>query len=272
MVDIENNRWVTPENVFACRVILPDLNNVFEPEGFFRWLARKSGAKSIVIEPGTIAYFIEHGQTVGHLPAGQHTMKGVMECLTSWKIKQATVILTHGEDQRLDIQLTDIPTREGFLVDASIRLSIQICDVALFLDNYIGVQSEITFDNIRENLLPLIIQSAKQAIRLRTRDELQSEVMAEILSATISEQLTTRMKRYGLSFVQIETLDITHQDFDALHEKRGEIWRSEQDIQARQKQPSADGEDAGPAKETLEHLKRALEEIKQAIDKLGGDR
>ena len=36
MVDIENNRWVTPDNVFASRVMLPDLNNVFEPKGFFR--------------------------------------------------------------------------------------------------------------------------------------------------------------------------------------------------------------------------------------------
>jgi hypothetical protein len=231
MVEIKNNRWVTPENVFACRVMLPDLNNVFEPEGFFRWLAKKAGAESIVIEPGTIAYFVEDGQAVGHLPAGQHTMKSVMECLKFWKIKQATVILARGEDQRLDIELTDIPTREGLLVDASIRLSIQICDVALFLDNYIGAQSEITFDNIRENLLPLIIQSAKQAVRLRTPDELQSGVMAESLSAAISEQLAVKMKRYGIAFIQTETLEIRHEAFDALHEKRGEIWLSEQNIE-----------------------------------------
>ena len=135
MVDIKNNRWVTPENVFASRVMLPDLNNVFEPKGFFRWLAKKAGAESIVIEPGTVAYFVEDGQAVGHLPSGQHTMQSVLECLKFWKIKQATVILTRGEDQHIDVNLADIPTREGLLVDASIRLSIQISDVALFLDN-----------------------------------------------------------------------------------------------------------------------------------------
>jgi hypothetical protein len=231
MVDIKNNRWVTPENVFASRVMLPDLNNVFEPKGFFRWLAKKAGAESIVIEPGTVAYFVEDGQAVGHLPSGQHTMQSVLECLKFWKIKQATVILTRGEDQHIDINLADIPTREGLLVDASIRLSIQISDVALFLDNYMGAQSEISFDNIRTNLLPIITQSVKQAIRLRTPAELQSGVMAETLSATISEQLAVRMKRYGLTFIQTETLEITHQALDALNEKKGEIWLAEQNIQ-----------------------------------------
>jgi hypothetical protein len=231
MVDIKNNRWVTPENVFASRVMLPDLNDVFEPKGFFRWLAKKAGAESIVIEPGTVAYFVEDGQAVGHLPSGQHTMQSVLECLKFWKIKQATVILTRGEDQHIDINLADIPTREGLLVDASIRLSIQISDVALFLDNYMGAQSEISFDNIRTNLLPIITQSVKQAIRLRTPAELQSGVMAETLSATISEQLAVRMKRYGLTFIQTETLEITHQALDALNEKKGEIWLAEQNIQ-----------------------------------------
>jgi hypothetical protein len=231
MVDIKNNRWVTPKNVFASRVMLPDLNNVFEPKGFFRWLAKKAGAESIVIEPGTVAYFVEDGQAVGHLPSGQHTMQSVLECLKFWKIKQATVILTRGEDQHIDINLADIPTREGLLVDASIRLSIQISDVALFLDNYMGAQSEISFDNIRTNLLPIITQSVKQAIRLRTPAELQSGVMAETLSATISEQLAVRMKRYGLTFIQTETLEITHQALDALNEKKGEIWLAEQNIQ-----------------------------------------
>lgn len=231
MVDIKNNRWVTPENVFASRVMLPDLNNVFEPKGFFRWLAKKAGAESIVIEPGTVAYFVEDGQAVGHLPSGQHTMQSVLECLKFWKIKQATVILTRGEDQHIDINLADIPTREGLLVGASIRLSIQISDVALFLDNYMGAQSEISFDNIRTNLLPIITQSVKQAIRLRTPAELQSGVMAETLSATISEQLAVRMKRYGLTFIQTETLEITHQALDALNEKKGEIWLAEQNIQ-----------------------------------------
>jgi len=231
MVDIENNRWVTPDNVFASRVMLPDLNNVFEPKGFFRWLAKKAGAESIVIEPGTVAYFIEDGQAVGHLSAGQHTMQSVLECLKFWKLKQATVILTRGEDQHIEFDLTDIPTREGLLIGASIRLSIQISDVALFLDNYMGAESEISFDHIRTKLLPLITQSAKQAIRLRNPEELRSGDMAESLSATVSGQLAIRMKRYGLTFIQIETLDITHQALDTLHEKKGEIWIAEQDIQ-----------------------------------------
>ena len=231
MVDIKSDRWVIQENVFASRVMLPDLKNVFEPRGFFRWLSKKVGAESIVIEPGTVAYFVEDGQAVGHLPAGQHTLQSVLECLKFWKVKQATVILTRGEDQHIDINLDGIPTREGLLIDAKIRLSIQINDVALFLDNYMGVKSEISFEHIRTNLIPLITQSTKQAIRLRTPEELQSGVMAETLSSTISEQLAVRMKRYGITFIQIETLEITHQGLEALNEQKGKIWLEEQRVQ-----------------------------------------
>jgi t-SNARE complex subunit (syntaxin) len=43
-------------------------------------------------------------------------------------------------------------------------------------------------------------------------------------------------------------------------------------IQSIQKQVEAAGEDAGPVKESLEHLKKALEEIRQAREKLTKER
>ena len=51
-----------------------------------------------------------------------------------------------------------------------------------------------------------------------------------------------------------------------------QLKQMEHMIQSIQKQLQADGEGAGPAKATLEHLKKALEEIKQAREKLGADR
>ena len=51
-----------------------------------------------------------------------------------------------------------------------------------------------------------------------------------------------------------------------------QLMQMERMIQSIQKQLQAGGEGAGPAKETLEHLKRALEEIKKAREKLGTER
>lgn len=51
-----------------------------------------------------------------------------------------------------------------------------------------------------------------------------------------------------------------------------QLMQMERMIQSIQKQLQAGGEGAGPAKETLEHLKRALEEIKKAREKLGSER
>ena len=50
------------------------------------------------------------------------------------------------------------------------------------------------------------------------------------------------------------------------------LQQMERMIQSIQKQLELAGEDAGPAKQSLEHLKKALEEIKQAREKLGEDR
>ena len=50
------------------------------------------------------------------------------------------------------------------------------------------------------------------------------------------------------------------------------LQQLERMIQSIQKQLELAGEDAGPTKQSLEHLKKALEEIKQAREKLGEDR
>ncbi len=50
------------------------------------------------------------------------------------------------------------------------------------------------------------------------------------------------------------------------------LQQMERMIQSIQKQLELAGEDAGPAKQSLEHLKKALKEIKQAREKLGEDR
>jgi len=49
------------------------------------------------------------------------------------------------------------------------------------------------------------------------------------------------------------------------------LQQMERMIQSIQKQLELAGEDAGPTKQSLEHLKRALEEIKKAREKLGKD-
>ena len=51
-----------------------------------------------------------------------------------------------------------------------------------------------------------------------------------------------------------------------------QLKQMEHMIQSIQKQLQVDGEGAGPAKATLEHLEKALDEIKQAREKLGAER
>ena len=85
MAKIENNRWVTAEDVFATRIEFPDLKGSFKPGGFFQRLFKLFGTEVLVVEPGTRAWFVCDGHVVGHLDPGQHTVQSCIEKLNIFK-------------------------------------------------------------------------------------------------------------------------------------------------------------------------------------------
>ena len=233
MAKIKNNRWVTAEDVFATRIEFPDLKGSFKPGGFFQRLFKLFGTEVLVVEPGTRAWFVCDGHVVGHLDPGQHTVQSCIEKLNIFKVKQATVVLCRGEDQRFGFTLADIPTRDGVLVDMDLRLTIQMEEdgLGMFAESFLGTKPELTVDELRNQLLPMVMQSIKQGIAVTPTQELVGGQAVEGISATVVEQLSIRMKRYGLRFVQTEVANVRSEAILDRLQHKGKLWEREQDIQ-----------------------------------------
>lgn len=233
MTKISNNRWAITEDDFAVRLEFPDLKGSFQPSGFFQFLANKFGSETLVIEPGTRAWFVANGNVVGNLDPGQVTIQSCLEKFKIWQVKQATVVLCRAEDQRFDFALHSIPTREGLLVDIDIRLTIQMDPngIGYFAESFLGTKPGLSMSELRSQLLPLVAQSVKQATSVLTGKDLLGGNAVELVSSTVADQLGLRMKRYGFRFVQTELVNVHSEQLLERFEKKGTLWGKEQDIE-----------------------------------------
>ncbi len=211
---------------FARRITVADAT------GFF--------TKGLVIEPGTKALIVEDGVRCGEVPPGAYVLKSFAEHLERWSRKQATAILTRMEDLRLAETFpgTDsdpgFPTSENLFVDVSLSLTVQMHDVERFLHNYMGVRNVITEDQLRNDMRPLIRQALWSAIRGLSIRDLGTPDAARTLENSIGRELEASFSRYGLKFIEIQTVSIRHEKFDELEQHQGEIWLWKEGLQQQQ--------------------------------------
>ena len=214
--------------------------------------------KGLVIEPGTRGLIVEDGVFRGEVPPGAYELKSFAERLELWSRKQATVILTRMEDLRLSETFPDpggdpgdagFPTKENLFVEVKLELTVQVADVLGFLHNYMGAQDVITVDQLRDDLRPLIHRALWSAIgRLSIRD-LGGPDVVDDLTGSVDESLRASLDRYGLHFVEIQTVSIRHEKFDEQRKRQGEIWLHGEGLQDQQ------GLDALYAEEELQRIR-----------------
>ena len=151
MAESQLNRWRANDADFAVRLELSDV------EGFF--------SKKLTIESGTRVLFMEHGQMVGEVPPGEYNLQGVMDRLRFWTKKSTVVVLTKGEPVPFELQCAGLPTRDDIEVEVSLRVCVQMEDVALFLKNMMGGRSAITKNDLQRVILPIVRQAVYDAVR-----------------------------------------------------------------------------------------------------------
>ncbi|MCL4205625.1 MAG: hypothetical protein KJ000_24350 [Pirellulaceae bacterium] len=209
-VTIDENRWTAPADQFAVRIQVQDA------PGFF--------SKKLIIEPGTRALVIEDGAFIGEVPAGVYTLESFAQRLRFWTKKQCTVILTRAEDQVIECQAGGLPTRENLVVEAGVRLTVQMSDVALFLQNLLGARAEFSVHDLRGTLLPLVRQAMWESVGRMSITELTGPQVRRDLDAAVEQALGVALKRYGIGFGQVQTVSVKHEKFDEHRQKVGETW------------------------------------------------
>ncbi|MFO0905761.1 MAG: GYF domain-containing protein [Pirellulales bacterium] len=219
-VHVQNERWVVTSTDFATRITIPDL------DGYFRNLPLISSfpkAKTLVIEPGTRAFVIEDDLLAGELPPGAYTLESFVERLQFWRSKQSTVVLARQEDVPLEDAVAGILSLEGVGVDLRYRWTVQISDILLFLTNLFGARTALSIPELDGLLQPLVRQAVYGIVGATGYDQIRDSQFAAQLADALRSQLDVRLQRYGLRFVDLQSVAVTCDDA-GLRERHGEAW------------------------------------------------
>ncbi|MGH7199795.1 MAG: SPFH domain-containing protein, partial [Planctomycetaceae bacterium] len=217
---IENPRWTADANQFAASI------QVGDADGFF--------AKRLVIEPGTRALIIDEGEYLGEVGPGTYTLESFAEKLQFWRKKQATAVLTRQEDFVVELLCEAVPTAEHLTVDATLRLTVQIEDVALFARNLMGSRRQFTAADLRDALAPIVQQALWETIGSFSIADLTGPQVRQTVDAAVEQALGVSMRRYGLRFVGVQTVSIGHEKYDEHRRKLGDAWIQKEDVKLRE--------------------------------------
>ena len=202
-------RWVVEPHQFAVRFQVNDLPGLL--------------AKTVIVEPGVRALIVDDGQYLGDIPEGTYTAESFWARLKFWKPKQCTVVLARREDQPLDLECDELATADHLMVQAKIRVAVQISDVALLLNNLMGARDEFTTTDLAGAVQPMLWQALWQATGRMTIQELSGPDVQGQIDALVDQNLNASLKRYGLSFSQVQAVAVRHPKYDEHRKLLGEV-------------------------------------------------
>ena len=216
MTTLQNNLWIAGENDFATRVEITDVN------GFF--------SKTLTIEPGARAMILERGQSVGEVPPGQYTLQGLTDKLKFWTKKSITAILTREGEVPLELNCSGLATSELLEVEVAVRLSVQIDDVALFQKNLLASRPTLTIADLREIVLPIVRQALWETVGRLSIKDLTGDQARGDLELCVAQALGTALVRNGLKFGRVQTLSVSHPEYDEHRRRTGQLWLQRLDL------------------------------------------
>ena len=216
MTELHNNLWIAGEHDFATRVEITDVS------GFF--------SKTLTIEPGVRAMILERGQTVGEVPPGQYTLQGLTDKLKFWTKKSITAILTRQGEVPLELECSGLATSELLDVEVAVRLGLQIDDVALFQKNLLASRPTLTLDDLKGIVQPIVQQALWETVGRMSIKDLTGDQARGDLELCISQSLGTALARNGLKFTQVQTLSVSHPEYDAHRRRTGQLWLQRLDL------------------------------------------
>jgi len=202
-----DSRWSATDDQLAVRIKTNDV----ELKGLLQ--------NSVVIEPGTKACLFQEGSLVGEIGHGEWTLKAFTEKLQFWRKGQTTIILTRSEVIDFDYKFEDLITADSFPIEAELRVSFQLNDIASFLLNLMGPRDEFLLSQLSDKLQALVGRELQSVVGQKSMADVNAPDFATKFASHVTAPLNVSLKRYGLMFLDVVSAQISSQDFDELAKK-----------------------------------------------------
>lgn len=207
----KDNRWIPGDNELAVFFGVQELSGLF--------------VKMLRV-PATTRAFILQGDKATEVPQGEYEIEGFFTRLNHLLRNQhAEILITRSAAMPVEFDFDGLLTAEHLAVSARFVLSIRIEQVSAFAQHFMTMPGVVTTEHLRELLAPSVRQLAAEFIAGQPiRDMAANRDLRPQLDERLQGALKMRLAQYGLAAVQVDTLALRHDKFDANRARVGSLW------------------------------------------------
>lgn len=207
----QDNRWIPADNELAVFFGVRELSGLF--------------VKTLRVPATTRAYILQ-GDKATEVPQGEYEIEGFFTRLNHLLRNQhAEILITRSAAMPVEFDFDDLQTAEHLKVSARFSVSIRIEQVSAFAQHFMTMPGTVTTEHLRELLAPSVRQLAAEFIAGQPmRDMAANRDLRPQLDERLQGALKMRLAQYGLAVVQVDTLALRHDKFDANRARIGSLW------------------------------------------------
>jgi hypothetical protein len=176
--------------------------------------------------PATTRAYILQGDKATEVPQGEYEIEGFFTRLNHLLRNQhAEILITRSAAMPVEFDFDGLQTAEHLAVSARFVLSIRIEQVSAFAQHFMTMPGVVTTEHLRELLAPSVRQLAAEFIAGQPiRDMAANRDLRPQLDERLQGALKLRLAQYGLAVVQVDTLALRHDKYDANRARVGSLW------------------------------------------------
>jgi hypothetical protein len=208
---LRENRWIPAPDELAVFFGVRELAGLF--------------VKTLRV-PATTRAFILQGDKCTEVPQGEYEIEGFFTRLNHLLRNQhAEILITRSGTLPVEFEFDDLQTAEHLKIAAGFTVSVQVDQVAAFARHFMTQPGTVTSAHLRELLAPSVRQLAAEFIAgLSLRDMARNHELRAQLDERLQGALKLRLAQFGLAAVQVDTLALRHDKFDANRARIGTLW------------------------------------------------
>lgn len=206
-----DNRWIPADNELAVFFGVRELSGLF--------------VKTLRVPATTRAYILQADKAT-QVPQGEYEIEGFFTRLNNLlRDQHAEILITRSAAMPVQFDFDDLPTAEHLKVSARFSVSIKVEQVSAFARHFMTMPGTVTSEQLRDLLAPSVRQLAAEFIAGQPiRDMAANRDLRAQLDERLQGSLKMRLAQYGLAVVQVDTLSLHHDKFDANRDRIGSLY------------------------------------------------
>ncbi|TFW31871.1 hypothetical protein [Massilia horti] len=208
---LRENRWIAGPDELAVFFGVRELEGVF--------------VKTLRV-PSTARAYILQGDQATEVPQGEYEIEGFFARLNHLlRDQHAEILVTRTGALPVTFEFQDLATSEHLKVAAQLTVSVRIENVAAFARHFMTMPGAVTTGELCELLAPPVRQFAAEFVGAQSiRDMAANRSLRAQLDERLQGALKLLLGQYGLAAVQVQTLCLRHDKFDANRERIGTLF------------------------------------------------